>query len=271
VLLFLLFAWVTAVSSGKAEAIILPLSGASLTVTIGGTGGAPAGTLTETWNGTGSADVSGFGTSITSVTGLTAGIFSGPVSTTVSDPALSPIEGFQLNVTNGQGDFAAIPPPGSTTIPGGGNGSGTMALDGSLTLCLSAPCGTSQQTGVVTLGVGTGAVGSSLDTINSTNLLGSFEVAGGYWTTDQAIASSDGGPSITATGEADSTHVLLVTPFLSRRLGSPCAACADLEVPGIAAMDLTFVPEPSAALLLVCGLAGLVAGRRRSSERAPTA
>jgi hypothetical protein len=54
--LVMLFAWVAAVSSGTAEAIVLPLSVASLTVAIGGTGGTPAATLTEAWNGTGSAD-----------------------------------------------------------------------------------------------------------------------------------------------------------------------------------------------------------------------
>jgi len=54
--------------------------------------------------------------------------------------------------------------------------------------------------------------------------------------------------------------VLLVTPFLSRRL---LGATADLEVPGIAALDLTFVPEPSAALLLASGVLGLAVARRR--------
>jgi len=42
---------VATVNSG-AKAVVLPLSNASLMVTIGGTGGAPASTLTETWNGT---------------------------------------------------------------------------------------------------------------------------------------------------------------------------------------------------------------------------
>jgi hypothetical protein len=48
--------------------------------------------------------------------------------------------------------------------------------------------------------------------------------------------------------------VRFVTPFLVQ------GAVPDLA--GIVALDLTFVPEPSTALLLACGLAGLAARQR---------
>ena len=265
---FLAFALLIAAAASPAKAIVLQLSSASLTVTIGGTGGVPAATMTETWNGTGSADVTGFGSSITSVIGLTPGIFAGPVSAVVSDPILSPVGGFELSVTNGQGNFGS--PPGTPAgqgfgfIPGadinqpgsGSPGSGSMVIDGSLTLCLSGPCGVTLQTGAVTLGVAAGGVGLGPGTINTINALGSFGVTGAYWTTGQATVESNqtGGPSLIDSGAADSSHVRLVTPFLVQ------GAVPDL--PGIVALDLTFVPEPSTAFLFASGLASLAVGRR---------
>jgi hypothetical protein len=236
--------------AGSAQGAALPFEG-TLSFQIADL---PALVLTES----GVANVNGLGalTSLDLASGTLAG--TATVMTGMGGP---PIVGQIGTFSNG---------PGSFTL------GGTMALSGSLRLCLFAPCNTSPAilnvplTASGTRGVGLG--GAFTGMFGAVG--GNGTVRGAPWTVGTAVASDPSMPTQTrmgfvhgpASGGASSAAaasgvVQLVTPTVLRLNPSlePLAAFGTLT--------LHFVPEPGTLALSLTGALGLAALARRRLRR----
>lgn len=169
----------------------------------------------------------------------------------VTDPAALPIGGAMATAHNGAGSFQ------------GSNGSfgGVMPIQGVTKVCLFGTCGSSPAANLsvpISI-VGKGGTAYVTGVVNVT-------VQGAPWTTATAFVGSTTamgfahGPASGTTSTLNQSGVLrLVTPiFISTNIGAMAV------VPAFAFLTLHFVPEPGTALLLGLGIAGLVAGGRRT-------
>jgi hypothetical protein len=167
----------------------------------------------------------------------------------VTDPVAAPIGGVQATVHNGAGSFA-----------GGLGLAGAMPINGVSKVCLFGTCGAAVQNLVVPLTVvGQGGIATVGTSVNITAI-------GAPWTAGTAVVGTltamgfqHGPGSFTSSTAAPSGSLRLVTPiFVSTNI--PASAV----VPAFGILDLHFVPEPTTALLLAGGVAGLAKwGRSR--------
>jgi hypothetical protein len=228
----------------SAHAVVLPLAGATMTLSIGNPITQSIPLINFVWSGTGSANLTA-----TSVTGLDPGILNFTGTLPITDPAATPMAEIQiLGGSNGLGNFVGI------DLATGG---GPMALMGTANLCLFAPCAFAPIN--VTVPFTTGGV-------NGVGLGGAPIVAPGYvsvtvlgnmWTTGTVAISS-----FSATGSPlVGGHVKLVTPTVIMTDNS-----AFPIVPGFGILEL-WVPEPGTLILLASGVAGLaMVGRKRMGK-----
>lgn len=168
----------------------------------------------------------------------------------VTDPAADPLQGIQVTLSNAPGHFLGN---------GGAGFGGVMPLGGAAKVCLFAACSTAVANIVVPLTVA-GAGGSSFGTaaVNVT-------VVGAPWTTGTVAIgtyTAMGGVAPQSNTARAAGNVALVTPvFVSTNI-------PDLSIlPVFGRFSITFLPEPTTALLLGAGTAGLAAFAR--SRRAP--
>ena len=197
-----------------ARAVVVPLTSASLTIRI-----ASFPEISLSWSGFGGAQLSS-----AYVSELTPGVFTFSGSIPVTDPNAFPIAGlFVATAGNGSGSFG---------FDASGSGGGSMALGGTLNICLFASCASAPANvtvpftanGVAGVGVGGAPIAVS-GLINVT-------LNGNTWTTG-SIAVGSG----TASGVAfDGRQVALVTPtVVSTSIASPVG-----QLPGVARLVLEF-------------------------------
>lgn len=235
---------VCAAGAPTAHATVLGFTGA-LTVAFGPNGGSPY--FSDVVIGAGTADVTYAGADIDAISGLSAGsfVFAGPTFP-ITDPLAFPVTSIRLDATSDIGDFTAL-----TT--GGG---GTMALRGAFTAGLFG--GTSMLTlqtddgGTQGIGLGgffvTGATGIE------------FVLQANGWTTG-SVTNGFG----TYSGFVAGNSVRLVSQFQYEPFNPSINS-----FPGVAILDLTFVPEPGTAVLLASGMM-LLGGRARAARRGSSA
>jgi hypothetical protein len=165
----------------------------------------------------------------------------------VTDPAAAPIKGIQATVHNGTGVFSGVPL------------GGVMPLSGLAKVCLVKACSIAAANLSVPLslvGVGGSAAYPPGSTITAVNVT----VRGAPWTAGTAAVGTvtqmgfaHGPASATSSTAQGSGAVRLVSPiFVSTNIATFAI------VPAFGILDLHFVPEPSALLLLGGGIAGLV-------------
>jgi PEP-CTERM motif len=176
----------------------------------------------------------------------------------ITDPAAAPVQGIQLTLHNASGSFSA----------GGGELAGVMPLSGFARVCLFAAC-----PGVASLTLPLAPVGQGgTATHAGTNPATPVTVQGAPWTTGPVVASVPvltlmttgfvhGPSSGTASAGEPGGAVRLVTPITIR---TSIAGDAQL-LPGLATLDVHFVPEPTTLALLLAALAALAATARRRS------
>lgn len=216
--------------SASADAVVLPLGAASLTLSI-----AELPPIVFAWNGSGSADVGP-----RHISGLSAGAFAAAGTLPVTDPDAFPILGLEITgAENGAGNLA---------FDGAGNGGGPMAIVGTANICVFAACAEAVANVTVPFTAGgTDGIGLGGSPVVASGLV-NVTLSGNAWTTGTAsfgTISRSGSPW-------NGTHVRLVTPAIISTHISSLAT-----VPAFGVFDITFIPEPGTALLLALGLAGL--------------
>lgn len=246
-LLLLTACAVACLSTERVAAVVLPVE-AKLTFEL-----ATLPPLVSTSYGSATVNGSGGGIALSSLA-LAAGVVdAGPLLMPVTDPAQQPISGWIADVSNGTGSFAT----------GGGVLGGVLPLAGLLRLCVfgSGSCLAPVANLSVPLNViGSGGSEWSTGAVNLT-------VFGAPWTSGTVSIGTitrmgyASGPASAAGSTAQTGGRLqLVTPVhISTNIG------ASVVIPSFATLTLHFVPEPTTALLLSAGIAGLgwASARRR--------
>jgi len=213
-----------AVSAPPARAVVMPLTSASLTIRLLWIGDGAMPPMSLLWNGTGSADLTA-----TSVAGLTGGMlyYSGPIQIIdVLYPNTYPVvEMSAINASTGVGDFA---------FDTAGNGGGTMAVRGTLNLCLFATCAAPPANltipftadGLSGIGLGGAPITSSSGPLGLATT-----VSGNVWTTGTVRIGS----LIDSGSPFDGIQLDLVSPaVISTNLGGGVA------LPAIVRLSLSF-------------------------------
>jgi hypothetical protein len=208
-------------------------------------------------SGTGTAEVTSTGVHLTALS-LASGLAAGTgVVMPVTDPAAAPIMGYQVTIANGAAAFAET---------SGGELAGTMPILGVAKVCLFAPCSAALSNlslPLTPIGVGGTAVGAgpvSLTLRGAPWTSGDAVILPGYYSTP---GFRHGPASLTSSTAQPGGEMRLVTPiFISTNIG------VGVTLESYAFLDVRFVPEPSAALLLSVGALGL-AIRGRAARRWP--
>jgi hypothetical protein len=208
---------------------------------------------------TGTADVTGLGTSITALS-LSGGTFSTTVTIAITDPAAAPITQVIASVTNGAGSFSTIPGADinnnfATDLTG--TGSGTMGIQGASKVGIFAGPLVNLTVPFTSGGNGVG-LGGNIVTATSPVGIG-VSVRGAPWTTGTATVGT-----ATAMGFVTGNSIQLVSPTFISITGAGTGVAV---LPAFGVLTLSFVPEPGTLLLLASGVAGLaVLGRKRMSK-----